>query len=97
MSTTTGKKRKEPDNSTSAANNISQEEPATCYICLGEGPDEKGNPLVRDCSCRGSAGWAHLQCLFDYAEQQSVGGRKRDSGKLIKAWTACPNCHQRYV
>ena len=37
---------------------------AACYFCLGEEVDEKGKPLVRNCSCRGdSAGFAHLSCL----------------------------------
>ena len=41
---------------------------ASCYICLDEGPDEAGKPLVRDCSCRGdTAGFAHLSCIIEYA------------------------------
>ncbi len=44
----------------------------SCYICLDEGPDEAGKPLVRDCSCRGdTAGFAHLSCIIEYAEQKS--------------------------
>ena len=37
-----------------AAKNLTDE--ATCWICLDSGPDEEGNPLVRDCSCRGNSG-----------------------------------------
>lgn len=29
---------------------------AACWVCLDSGIDEEGNPLVRDCSCRGSSG-----------------------------------------
>ena len=29
---------------------------ASCWWCLEEGPNEAGQPLVRDCSCRGSSG-----------------------------------------
>jgi hypothetical protein len=47
-------------------------EGAMCFICLGEGDDDEGGPLVRDCSCRGdSAGFAHLSCIIQYAEQKS--------------------------
>ena len=40
---------------------------APCWICLEEGPDEAGEPLVRDCACRGetSAGY-HLSCIVQY-------------------------------
>ena len=27
-----------------------------CWICLHEGSNDEGKPLVRNCSCRGSAG-----------------------------------------
>ena len=42
---------------------------APCWICLEDGPDDNGEPLVRDCSCRGetSAGY-HLSCIIDYAK-----------------------------
>ena len=37
------------------------EDAPSCYICMDEGPDEFGKPLVRDCSCRGSdMGYAHM-------------------------------------
>ena len=28
----------------------------SCWVCLDGGNDEEGNPLVRDCSCRGNSG-----------------------------------------
>ena len=37
-----------------AAKNLTEE--ATCWVCLDGEPDEEGNPLVRDCSCRGDSG-----------------------------------------
>ena len=37
-----------------AAKNLTNE--AACWVCLDDGPDEDGNPLVRDCSCRGNSG-----------------------------------------
>jgi hypothetical protein len=39
-------------------------------FCLGEEADEVGNLPVRDCSCRGDSGFAHLDCLVKYAEQK---------------------------
>ena len=54
---------------------------ASCYICLDEGPDEAGKPLVRDCSCRGdTAGFAHLSCIIEYAEQKSKQAADRRLG-----------------
>ncbi len=45
---------------------------ATCYICLDGGPDEKGKPLARDCSCRGdSNGFFHMSCFIEYAKEKS--------------------------
>ena len=29
---------------------------AACWVCLDDGADDEGNPLVRDCSCRGNMG-----------------------------------------
>lgn len=86
MSTATGKRP--------APSSDADDEGAVCYICLDDGPDESGQPLVRDCSCRGNSGWAHLSCTADYAERLCRG--KNDSGVLVKAWTSCPNCHQSY-
>jgi hypothetical protein len=38
---------------------------AVCYLCLDGGVDESsGQPLRRDCACRGTdAGFVHLSCL----------------------------------
>ena len=33
-----------------------------CWICLN-GAGEKRSPLLRDCACHGSSGFAHLKCL----------------------------------
>jgi hypothetical protein len=56
---------------------------ASCYICLDEGPDEGGNSLVRDCSCRGDAmGFAHLSCIVKYAEQKSEQAADRSPAAL---------------
>jgi hypothetical protein len=84
-------------------NNISQHETTTmavpdgasCYICLDEGPDETGKPLVRDCSCRGdTAGFAHLSCIVEYAEQKCKQAADSDPTGFSTPWEKCNNCHQ---
>jgi len=73
----------------------SDDEGASCWICLEEGPDENGQPLARDCSCRGNSGFAHLACMVNYVEQLCCSV-ERHSGTFLNAWTNCPNCHQCY-
>ena len=77
---------------------------APCWICLEDGPDEKGEPLVRECSCRGetSAGY-HLSCLIDYATKRTgdaIGimenAEEKELPNYIKPWLSCPNCSQTY-
>ena len=65
-----------------------------CWLCLGEGPDA-GMPLVRDCSCRGSSGFAHLSCIIRYAE---IDGRNayRSTGNIGTAFQECRNCKQEF-
>ena len=68
---------------------------ASCYICLDEGPDEAGKPLVRDCSCRGdTAGFAHLSCIIEYAEQKSKQAADSDPTGFSTPWAKCNNCTQ---
>jgi len=81
---------------------------ASCWLCLEEGPDDSGAPLVRNCSCRGSSGFAHLSCIIEYAEntaRQIIQREERNSGvaeaavrdkAFIKAFFKCPNCKQEY-
>jgi len=67
----------------------------SCYICLDEGPDEAGKPLVRDCSCRGdTAGFAHLSCIIEYAEQKSKQAADSDLDAFAMPWEDCNNCNQ---
>jgi hypothetical protein len=68
---------------------------AACYFCFGEEEDEEGKPLVRDCSCRGdSAGFAHLSCLAQYAEQKCKQVVDRDLDAFSTPWVICNNCKQ---
>jgi hypothetical protein len=69
---------------------------AVCYLCLGGGADDKdGQPLRRDCACRGTdAGFVHLACLAEYAETKSK--QTNDMIEFRKPWRDCPSCHQKY-
>eukprot|EP00984_Skeletonema_dohrnii_P020935 scaffold10339_cov94-Skeletonema_dohrnii-CCMP3373.AAC.3 len=50
---------------------ITPSETASCWICLDDDPDDFGQPIRRDCSCRGDSGWVHLGCIIKYAESKS--------------------------
>lgn len=73
---------------------------ATCYFCLDDCPDDAGQPLVRDCSCRGdSAGFAHLPCIIQYANEKSKQANAMSPVALTAfavPWKTCPNCKQPY-
>lgn len=69
---------------------------ASCWICLEEGPDIHGKPLVRDCSCRGDSGFGHLSCIINYAEKTSEQLGHKFNKKCQELWVKCPNCHQNY-
>ena len=71
-----------------AAENLPSNEAHMCYLCL-DAQHESGEPLRRDCSCRGGSGWVHVSCLVGYAENRS--SRSRNSADLKKAWQDCPN------
>ena len=81
----------------------------TCWICIDEeGPD--GEPLLRDCSCRGDSGFAHAACVAQYALRKSEAAFAGFDGTIAegmvdptvilddyrKLWTRCPNCNQFY-
>jgi hypothetical protein len=64
-----------------------------CYLCLAG--DESGQPLRRDCACRGSdAGFVHLSCLDGYAAAKSMQTDRMN--EFRKPWRDCPGCHQQY-
>lgn len=69
---------------------------AACWICLDGGPDAKGRPIVRDCSCHGdNTGFAHISCLVKYAERKS--NEIIDKGEYPREpWQKCPHCRQSY-
>ena len=68
-------------------------EGACCWICLGEGDDEQGMPLMRECACRGDAGFSHPLCLAKYCRQRcdriDTSSHPQAS---IDNWVNCHNC-----
>jgi len=78
------------------ADDVNDDAPV-CYICLDNGPDEGGQPIRRDCSCRGSdCGFAHLSCLVEYAKQKTEEWDGYSIGDLSEPWVICPCCLQPY-
>ena len=70
----------------------------TCYICL-DGDAEEG--LVRGCSCRGGAGFAHVSCLAKQAKVLVAEAEERDLdldafNARWERWANCRLCEQRY-
>ena len=57
---------------------------------------DKIEPLRRDCSCRGLAGYAHLSCLIEYARLNQDQWRGQQYHKLRTLWTECHVCKQPY-
>eukprot|EP00984_Skeletonema_dohrnii_P009291 scaffold3543_cov90-Skeletonema_dohrnii-CCMP3373.AAC.4 len=68
-----------------------------CWLCLEEGQDASGKPLYRNCSCRGTSGFAHLSCMINYAENKSRQACERnDYDHVAYFFRICPNCDQDY-
>jgi len=73
------------------------DEEAVCYLCLDGGADDAGQPLRRDCACRGTdAGFVHLPCLTDYAATKSKAWDGRGMNLFRNPWLLCPSCNQVY-
>eukprot|EP00986_Skeletonema_menzelii_P012632 scaffold7046_cov151-Skeletonema_menzelii.AAC.2 len=81
--------------SSSSTTNIADDETPCCWLCLGDGPDASGMPLVRNCSCRGSSGFAHLSCIIRYAESDGRNSYQ-GTGNIGAAFQECPNCKQEF-
>ena len=75
-----------------------EEEEDMCWLCHEGGPNESGQPLRRDCSCRGRSGWAHLSCIVGHAKHKSEQWDDSDDGsdKFGEPWCICPRCKQNY-
>jgi len=69
----------------------------TCWICFDDGSNEG---LVRMCSCRGGAGFAHVSCLARQAQVEVEQAEQRrsipESVKKWSLWHTCRQCEQEY-
>ncbi len=73
----------------------------TCFICTQALHWKTKEGLVRGCSCRGTAGFAHVSCLaeqakilFAEAEENNLGNKVRF--KRWTRWDKCSLCEQHY-
>jgi len=73
----------------------------TCYICTQALHWKTKEGLVRGCSCRGTAGFAHVSCLaeeakilWDEAEENNLDGKALQ--ERWNRWRACSLCEQHY-
>ena len=73
----------------------------TCYICTQALHWKTKEGLVRGCSCRGTAGFAHVSCLAEqakilYAEAEEDNLDHKVKDARWKRWYTCSLCEQRY-
>ncbi|KAL3791971.1 hypothetical protein ACHAWO_011226 [Cyclotella atomus] len=84
------------------ADNTDTENELLCWICYRDGPDEKGQQLLRGyCSCRGTSGCVHSSCAVENAQTRTKGIVERrgriDRNALDKIWLHCPTCEQQWT
>ena len=72
-----------------------------CYICTQAVHWKTKEGIVRGCSCRGTAGFAHVSCLAEQAkillaevEENNLGNKVYN--ERFRRWTACSLCEQEY-
>ena len=73
---------------------------ASCYICLENSADSSiDQPLLRNCACRGDAGWAHITCLAEFAASKvTEAQREQDhSVHIASFWADCILCKTQYM
>ena len=73
----------------------------TCYICTQALHWKTKEGLVRGCSCRGTAGFAHVSCLaeqakilLDEVEENNLGHKAKNP--RWNRWDTCSLCEQKY-
>ena len=73
----------------------------TCFICTQALHWKTKEGLVRGCSCRGTAGFAHVSCLaeqakilMDEAEENNLSDKAFD--ERWRRWNRCSLCEQEY-
>jgi tetratricopeptide (TPR) repeat protein len=69
----------------------------TCYICTQALHWKTKEGLVRGCSCRGTAGLAHVSCLAEQAKILVAEAKERNSDDTQwHRWYQCSLCEQDY-
>ena len=73
----------------------------TCYICTQALHWKTKEGLVRGCSCRGTAGFAHVSCLAEQAKILVAEAEENNLGDKVKfgrfcRWDLCGLCEQDY-
>ena len=69
---------------------------ASCYICFESSIDDN-QPLLRNCACRGDAGWAHIACLAKFAASQVTEAQSDPSMDIAPFWDNCILCKTPYM
>ena len=72
-----------------------------CYICTQALHWKTKEGLVRGCSCRGTAGFAHVSCLVEQAkilvaEAEENNLHLKDFNQRWRRWHMCSMCKQDY-
>ena len=73
----------------------------TCYICTEAVHRHTKEGLVRGCSCRGTAGFAHVSCLAEQAKILVAEAEENNLGEKVlsarmERWYSCTLCEQNY-
>ncbi|CAH0364050.1 unnamed protein product [Pelagomonas calceolata] len=69
----------------------------TCYICTQALHWKTKEGLVRGCSCRGTAGFAHVSCLAEQAKILVAEAEENNSDdSQWHRWNTCSLCEQEY-
>jgi hypothetical protein len=73
----------------------------TCYICTQALHWKTKEGLVRGCSCRGTAGFAHVSCLAEQVKILVAEGEENNLGVKVLderwlRWATCSLCEQEY-
>ena len=73
----------------------------TCYICTQALHWKTKEGLVRGCSCRGTAGFAHVSCLAEQAKILVEEALENNLGDKVMnerfwRWDSCSLCKQKY-
>ena len=73
----------------------------TCFICTQALHWKTKEGLVRGCSCRGTAGFAHVSCLVEQAKILCAEAEENNLGNEVEnerfgRWHTCSLCGQRY-